>query len=391
MSLSSSRGLPLIDWSCAALDDSLRALYSKARRGDRSPMRLIKAEIISTLAICAVFSCDASAHPGWGILRDRQGQIFFSDVQTNTVWRLNREHRLEAILAHKHSHSLFEDEQGNLFGEHVYYDNANARWISSIWKLTRDGQLTDVVPPTDSPPRGSGIFLDRAGNVYSVQGGSSESEKVELLKRSPAGQITVIAGGQRGHADGNGGQARFNYVIGMVWGPDGSLYATDAACARKITMDGTVTTIGDNPLAGVARSEHPRLLGIAVDSSENVYVADYDYGCVRRIARDGAVKTLLNSGFYWSPSGVTAVGDDLYVLEHQPESGVAVLAALNIGPYIRVRKLSADGTVTTIATVWGRNTALASAVTVGGLALAIAGWRLRKRRRAHRARVTSES
>lgn len=354
-------------------------------------MRFIKAAIISTLAICAVFAGDASAHPGWGILLDRQGQIFFSDVQTNTVWRLNRERRLEAIVTDKHSHSLFRDEQGNLFGEHVSYDNAGARWISSIWKLTPDGQLADLVPPTGSPPRGSGIFMDRAGNIYSVHGGASESERAELLKRSPDGQITVIAGGPRGHADGNGAQARFNYVIGMAWGPDGSLYATDGGCARKITMDGTVTTIGDNPLAGVPRSEHPRLLGIAVDSNDNVYVADYDYGCVRQIAREGAVKTLLDSGFYWSPSGVTAVGDDLYVLEHQPESAVAVLAALNIGPYMRVRKLSADGTVTTLATVWGRNTALASAVAIGALVLAFAGWRLRKRRRANRARLTSGS
>lgn len=373
------------------LDDSLAGFVQKDSMRRSLLMRLIKTAIISTLAICAVFAGDASAHPGWGILLDREGQIFFSDVQTNTIWKLNREGRLEAIVTHKHSHSLFGDEQGNLFGEHVYYDSAGARWISSIWKLSRDGQLTDVVPPTDSPPRGSGIFLDTTGNIYSVHGGASESERAELLKRSPDGQITVIAGGQRGHADGNGAQAKFNYVIGMVWGADGSLYATDGACARKITMDGTVTTIGGNPLAGVPRSEHPRLLGIAVDLSDNVYVADYDYGCVRQIASDGAVKTLVNSGFYWSPSGVTAVGDDLYVLEHQPESAVAVLAALNIGPYMRVRKLPADGTVTTLATVWGRNTALASVVAIGVLVLAFGGWRLRKRRRAHRARLTSES
>lgn len=219
-----------------------------------------------------------------------------------------------------------------------------------------------------------------------------ESERVELLRRSLDGEIVVIAGGQRGHADGNGAQARFNYVIGMAWGPDGSLYVTDAACVRKITKDGTVTTLGDNLLAGVPRSEHPRLLGITVDLLENVYVADYDYGCVRQITRDCAVNNLLTSGFYWSPSGVAVEGDDLYVLEHQPESVIAVLSALNIGPYMRVRKLSADGTATTIATVWGRNTALATAVVIAVLALAIIGWRLRKRRRANRVSLTpSES
>ncbi len=347
-------------------------------------MRLIKAAIISSLAVCSTVAGEAAAHPGWGILLDREGQIYFGDVQTNTVWRLDSKQRLEAIVIGKHSHSLFMDEAGNLFGEHVYYEAADQQWISNVWKLTPEGQLTDVVPPTGRPPSGSGIFMDRDGNIYSINGGASESERVELLRRSLDGEIAVIAGGQRGYADGSGAQARFNSVIGMAWGPDGSLYVTDAACARKITKDGTVTTIGDNPLAGVPRGEHPRLLGITVDLSENAYVADYDYGCVRQIARDGAVTNLLSSGFYWSPSGVAAEVDDLYVLEHQPENVIALLAALNIGPYMRVRKLAADGTVTTIATVWGRNTVLATAVVIGVLALAIIGWRLRKRRRANR-------
>ena len=347
-------------------------------------MRLTRAAALSVLAVCAVFVSDASAHPGWGILLDRQGQIYFGDVQTNTIWKINGQHRLEPIITGKHSHSLFLDEAGNLFGEHVYYDNDGSRWISSIWKLTSDGQLVEIVPPSIGPPRGSGIFMDREGNIYSAQGGSPESERVELLRRSPDGRIAVVAGGERGHADGNGTHAKFNAVIAMAWGPDGSLYVTDASCVRRVAMAGTVTTVGDNPLAGVARSEHPRLLGIAVDSRENVYVADYDYNCVRRITRDGAVDTVLTGGFYWSPSGVTAVGDDLYVLEHQPETAVAVLSALNVGPYARVRKLSGDGTVVTIATLWGRNTTLASAVLAGAGVLIAVGLRLARRRRTNR-------
>lgn len=347
-------------------------------------MRLIRAAVICAIVILPVLAGEASAHPAWGLLLDRQGQIYFSDVQTNAVWKLDRELRLERVLAGKHSHSLFMDGAGDLFGEHVYYDSAGARWISSIWKLSPDGELTDLMAPTSVPPRGSGIFMDREGNIYSVQGGASESARVELLRRSPDGRITLIAGGERGHADGNGAQARFKSVIGMAWGPDGSLYLTDGSCVRRVALDGAVATIGGDPLAGLRRGEHPRLLGLAIDSRENIYVADYDYRCVQRITAQGAVDTILTDGFYWSPSGVAAVGDDVYVLEHQPETVVAVLSALNVGPYSRVRKLSRDGTVTTIATLWGRNTTLASGLSAGIVVLVVLAFRFRARRRANR-------
>lgn len=333
------------------------------------------------LVIICLFAADAFAHPGWGIIVDRNGEIYFGDVETNTIWKFNRERRLVTIATGKHSHSLYMDEAGNLFGEHVYYHDSGAHWISSIWKLTPDGRLIDVVPPTSGPPKGSGVFMDRAGNIYSVQGGASASDRAELLRRSPDGTVTVLAGGERGHADGKGAEAKFKYAIGMAWGRDGALYVTDASCVRRVASDGTVVTIGGDPLAGAARSENPRLLGLAVDLHENVFVADYDYQCVRRISSDGAVDTLLTSGFFWSPSGVTINGDDLYVFENQPESVVGILGALGIGPYVRIRRLSADGTVTTIVSLWGRNTTVAVAWTFGFAALLVFGFWLRRRRK----------
>ena len=343
-------------------------------------IRVLIGSMAVIVAHCVYFSASVEAHPGWGIVRDRQGRVCFGDVEQNTIWRINTDGRVEAIATGRHSHSLFLAEDGTLFGEHVYYDAAGARWISSIWKITPDGQVSDIVPPTSSPPKGSGIFLDREGNIYSVWGGASESNQTLLLRRAPGGEVTTVAGGERGHVDGKGDQARFIDILGMAWGPDGSLYLMDRSCVRRVMMDGTVTTMGGDPLAGVERSEHPRLLGLAVDAAGNVYVADYDYRCVRRMTPDGSVGTVLSSSFFWSPSGVTVVGDDIYVLEHQPESPVAVFGALGVGPYARVRKLSRDGTVTTLAMLWGRNTGVGTGA-VFVVVLAVIAWRLRRRRR----------
>ncbi|HLG14685.1 MAG TPA: hypothetical protein VJH03_09330 [Blastocatellia bacterium] len=338
----------------------------------------------ASIAHCFIFSASAAAHPGWGIVLDRQGQVYFGDVEQNTIWRINKQGKLEALATGKHSHSLFLAEDGTVFGEHVYYDAAGARWISSIWKLTPDGHVSDVMPPTSSPPKGSGIFMDREGNIYSVYGGASESREAALLKRTPVGEISVFAGGEQGHRDGKGDQARFMDILGMAWGPDGSLYLMDRSCVRRVKPDQTVTTVGGDPLAGVDRGEHPRLLGLAVDGEGNVYAADYDYHCIRRIAQDGGVSTLLSDGFFWSPSGVTVVGDDLYILEHQTESPVAVLGALGVGPYARVRRLSRDGTVTTLATLWGRNTGVGVAVVAAVIVSTVLVWRIRRRRRRSR-------
>jgi sugar lactone lactonase YvrE len=345
--------------------------------------RLLLSSTFRVVAVIAFFAIDALSHPGWGLIVSPHGDIIFGDVNSNTIWRFDRNRELNAIATGKHSHSLFLDEEGNLVGEHVFYDETGLRWISSIWKLKPDGQLVDLIAPTSRPPRGSGVFMDPAGNIYSVQGGAPGNERTELLRKAPDGTVTVFAGGERGHADGYGTQAKFNYVVGMAWGTGGMLYVSDGSSIRRVAPDGSVMTVGGDPLAGVPRSENPRLLGLTVDSHENIFVADYEYRCVRQISPDGAVSTSLSEGVFWSPSGVTAVENELYVLEHQPESVVGILGALGVGPYARVRKISADGTVSTILTLWGKNTTVGIAcclVVVVVILLGLRGWRRRRKK-----------
>jgi DNA-binding beta-propeller fold protein YncE len=73
---------------------------------------------------------------------------------------------------------------------------------------------------------------------------------------------------------------------------------TENHCVRKIDAGGAVTTIGgsgaeagyrDGPAAG-ARFRRPS--GVAVDGHGNVYVADTENHCVRKIDAGGAVTTI---------------------------------------------------------------------------------------------------
>src|SRR5262249_51566230 len=101
--------------------------------------------------------------------------------------------------------------------------------------------------------------------------------------------------------------------------------------------------------------------------------------CLWRIKSDNSVEAVTKGGWFWSPTGVTVAGGDLYALEYLRESVFAIPAALGIGPYIRVRKLTPDGTITTITMVWGEMTVPVAAVLLATVAL-VAFW-MRKRKK----------
>lgn len=335
--------------------------------------------LLLTLAASFALTIELRAHPGWGIVVDGGGQVYFADVDRNKIWRINRQGKLEAIIAGKHSHEITLDKAGNLYGTHLYYVEAGNHWFTSFWKLAPDSRPIDLVSSTIDPPRGIGLLRDTEGNIYS---GDYSENQVRVVKMLRDGQIGVIAGGEKGHADGQGPQAKFTAVQTMVWGGDGALYVLDSACVRRVTLDGVVTTIGGNPLAGIERGgQRQWLLGLSVDARGNIYVADNQAACLWQIKSDNSVEAVTTGGWFWSPTGVTVAGADLYVLESLRESVFATPAALGVGPYIRVRKLTPDGAATTIATVWGQMTLPVAAVLLAMAAL-VAFWMRRRKRRA---------
>ena len=336
---------------------------SKNRKGR---LRRIIARVAAVVCATLLLTVAALAHPAWGIVIDRQGQVYFSDVDHNTVWKVGADGRPVPFVTNKHSHELFIDEAGNLYGGHVYYDEANDRWINSLWKATPDGRVTEILAPTADVPKGLGSLMDAQGNTYAISGANDGQQAYVLARRRPDGTVETLAGSVSGYADGRGAEAKFAAVQAKVFGPDQALYLTDAACVRRVGLDGTVTTLGGNPLAGIRRDEHARLLGLAVDRNNNVYVADYDFHCLRRVAPDGSTTTLLDAGALWSPSGVAVVGDTVYVLEHRPENLTGFLRAFS-GPSARIRVIDAGGRVKTIAALGSWTKALV----VGGAALAV--------------------
>ncbi|MFL6193336.1 MAG: hypothetical protein ACJ75H_04150 [Thermoanaerobaculia bacterium] len=296
-----------------------------------------------------VLARPAAAHPAWGIVVDPKGRVVVSEVETNTVWRIANG-RAVPLLRGKHSHEIYGDAGGNLYGEDLQYRAQGERWLLSLWRLTPEGREITLLPPTDTVklPPGAGPARDRHGNTWAFRGPFQRVPDLVLYRRGPEGRAVAVAGGAPGHADGRGRSARFSAVQGKAFGPDGSLYLADGGTVRRVTPAGVVTTLGGNPLGGVPHGRRPHLFGLAVDGRGSVWVADFDHGSVREIGLDGRVRERWRSGRFWAPSGVAVAGGSAYILEVRPE---ALTLLGRTGAYARVWRMGPKGGKVLLATL----------------------------------------
>src|SRR5215207_2788123 len=95
--------------------------------------------------------------------------------------------------------------------------------------LVRDGKQSAFSDPF-------GIAIAADGTIYVADAGESN----RIRKISPEGNVTTLAGGAEGFADGVGASAAFNTPSALALGPDGNLYVADTGNnrIRKITPEG---------------------------------------------------------------------------------------------------------------------------------------------------------
>jgi sugar lactone lactonase YvrE len=159
------------------------------------------------------------------------------------------------------------------------------------------------------------------GAVYIAD---SRNNAIRTLR---GGQVSTLAGGSKepGYADGPKSTARFSGPAGIAVGPDGELLISDTGNhrIRRMRADGTVSTYagaatpkddlgretGGKRDGPAAQAEFRYPVGMAVDGSGAVYVADAGNHAVRRISPSGEVTTVAVEGELKSPTTICFAPD----------------------------------------------------------------------------------
>ncbi len=199
------------------------------------------------------------------------------------------------------------------------------------------------------------VAIDTSGNLYIADEGLLRIRKVR-----PDGIISTVAGtGEyRSDPDGSPGVSTAVWPYGLAVDSHGILYFSDShTLVRKIAPDGTVVTVAgfsgsgpDGGDGGPATKAKISPWGIAVDGSNNVYIADQYSFRVRKVTPDGIIHTVAGTG----QQGLYGEGGPVSQAQLVGPTRVAVDAAGNL--YIadgqsgnRILRVGADGILRRIA------------------------------------------
>ena len=304
------------------------------------------------------------------VATDQAGNVYVADEGVHTIRKITPQGAVTTLAGSSMGMPGSQDGTGAAAGFRypggIAADPSGILYVAdtdngSIRRITPTGVVTTLagseafgsVDGTGSAAtfaRPYGTAVDPDGNVIVAEGGSV------LRKVTPAGVVTTIAGfaSAYGNVDATGLNARFWYPVGVAASRVGNVYVVDshASTIRKISPDGVVTTLAgkegvvgtsDGPGAS-ARFNDPT--GVAVDSAENVYVADYGNLTVRKITPSGAVSTFAGlAGSYGSTDGTGPAA------RFSGPTAVATDAAGSV--YVAdghtIRRVSSSGVVTTLA------------------------------------------
>ncbi|MBV8666508.1 MAG: DUF4214 domain-containing protein [Burkholderiaceae bacterium] len=344
----------------------------------------------------------------WGLAIDNAGNVYVADALSMNIRKISPSGMVTTLAGipikagyvdgagpiadFSTPHGLAVDSDG-----YVYVaDSGN----NCIRKITPSGMVTTLAG--NAPYPGStdgtgaaagfnypyGVVADGTGNLY-----VTDSYNNSIRKVTPAGSTTAVVGAAEieGSTDATGPEASFNFnsyeqwrlpswafVVGIVQDSAGNLFVADTNnhTIRKITPTGVVSTFaGMTGYAGTADGLGINAMfhtpaGLAIDSADNIYVADSGNNTIRTITPAGQVATLAGTpGSVGSRDGMGPAA-----LFYDPQ-GVALDSAGNIyvtdsGNFI-IRKITSAGLVSTLAGtafVGGHKDGTGAAASFGSLA-----------------------
>jgi formylglycine-generating enzyme required for sulfatase activity len=299
----------------------------------------------------------ASFHFPGGVAVDSSGDVLVCDTGNNTIRRISRDGEVTTLAGSgKRGKTDGQAAAASFDGPlGIAVDTAGSIYIGdseggTIRKIGPDGLVSTLVGTGAGMLRPGGISLDASGSIYVADTYHSVVRKI-----APDGGVTILAGALKwGYVDGPAATALFNSPEGIAADSSGNLYVADSVNQRirKITPNGEVTTLAGtgeeghaNGFSSSATFQFPG--GLAVDSTGNLYVADYFNQRIRKISASGEVTTLAGSGKEGHADGRGSVASFSRPSGVAVDSSGIVYVADSMNELIR--KITPDGEVTTLA------------------------------------------
>jgi trimeric autotransporter adhesin len=315
-----------------------------------------------------------------GVSLDFNGSVYISDSGDNRVRIVNlKAHTINAFAGNGSTcpgtgkcgdggsavtasmgppRGLFADTRGNVYIADAR-DNririVNAGTINTFAGTGVHGYQGDGGPPASAQLAGpSGVYADSKGHVFICDTGN------QVVREVTSGVISTILGGGNGGDGGSPLASQFANPTGVAVDSANNYYIADTINNRIRWVSGNVIeTLAGTGVNGYSGDGGPAIsaqlnapLGMVVDSSNNVYIADTNNKVIREVS-SGIISTFAGTGAPCTPStGLCGDGGPAVDAKLSSPSSVAVDALGNVfiaDPSTqRVREVS-GGTITTVA------------------------------------------
>jgi hypothetical protein len=286
----------------------------------------MRSAVLGALLLAVLVPC-LFAHPGSALGVTGDGRIYFVDTGAGVFSIV----RPGTVARH----------DGPAF--HWFAIDPTGRFRTTPWPRIPGGELR-AVGTNPTIVLSSDMPVAIAGDTFYYP--EIGSRRIRMFSVAPSGQQSVRA---ELPPVRSGGEV-VSWLNGLAAGPDGSLYYTEDRAVRKIDARGRVTLVanvgrvpGCVTIPGIGPELGPYLRGLAIAPDGTIYVAASGCGAVLSITPRGKVKTILRTSAPWAPTAVAMFDGEIFIQEylHTPSD--------NRREWIpRVRKIGRDGAVTTL-------------------------------------------
>jgi len=361
--------------------DNSGNLYIADSSNNRIRKVATNGSIITTVAGTVIgYSGDSgaatSAKMDWpnGVAIDSSGNLYIADTSNHRIRKVDATSKIITTVAGTSTRG-YSGDNGVATNAQLNYptgmavDSSGYLYIADssnnrIRKVATNGSIITTVAGTvigysgDSGAATSakmdwpnGVAIDSSGNLYIADTSNNRIRKVTVSD----GTISTVAGTSTGGYSGDNGaatSAKLNQPYGVAVDSSGNLYIADTKNHRIRKVDATskiITTVagtstggysGDNGAATSAKLNSPQ--GVAVDSSDNLYIADTYNHCIRKVSEaiPPTVSSLTRATGAANPTNASSV--DFTVTFSEDVTGVAVSS-------FAVRAGGATGTISAVS------------------------------------------